>query len=48
MRRAGDLHVVVPMMMEMTVREKKDPATASETVVHTGRKLDSVDLFIFL
>lgn len=35
-RRAGDLPVVAPMMMEMMVKETKDPATATESVVHRG------------
>lgn len=39
MRRAGDLHVVVLAMMGRTVRERKDLAITSETVVHKGRRL---------
>ncbi len=35
-RRAGVLPVVTTMMTEMMLKERKDPATASETVVQTG------------
>lgn len=48
-RRAGDLPVVVPKLMKMMAKERKDPAIASETVVHKGgldRSMFSVD-FIY-
>lgn len=35
-RRAGVLPVVIAMMMEMTPKEGRDPATASETAVLRG------------
>lgn len=37
-RRAGDLPVVATWMTEM-MKERKDPATASETVVHKERRV---------
>lgn len=35
-RRAGVLPVVTTVMMKMLLKERKDPAAASETVAHKG------------
>lgn len=38
-RRAGDLPVAATRMTVMMVKERKDPVTASETVVHIGTRV---------
>ena len=38
-RKAGGLPVMVPLMKAMTLKQKKDPAIASETVVHKERRV---------